>query len=167
MRYLYLLFMLMVMFTSTGYANVVKIKGKILSNVCAVSVPDALIDMKSVSVKELQARSRGQFIPFTIHLINCGSDVSGVSVELQGERDNANTDLLKVPQSINGATGVAIAFYDDKQRVLPLFSQSDIFPLVANINEKKLPLQVRYETNGDVLKPGRADSTATLILHYN
>lgn len=167
MRYLYLSFILMVIFTSTGYANVVKIKGSIMDNVCTISVPDDIINMQRVSVKELQAYGRGQFIPFTIRLINCGSDASGVSVEFQGERDDANTDLLKVPKSINGATGVAIAFYDDKQRVLPLFSQSDIFPLVANMNEKKLPLRVRYQTNGDVLKPGRADSTATLILHYN
>ena len=161
------LFGLVLILNHHSFAGTVKIEGKIMSNICTLTIPSNVINLKKISAKELKLRSGGKLEPFIIKLINCGAAASGVALEFQGDQDDNNANLLKIETNSESAKGVAIAIYDEHKQLLPLYSLSSAFRLSSNDTDIHLSLSARYEANGEAIRSGKANANATLMLYYN
>ncbi|HID9876333.1 fimbrial protein [Serratia ureilytica] len=103
---------------------------------------------------------------FTIKLTNCPATVSSAQITFDGKADNGNNEVLALTAETGVATGVGVQLTDDDSTVVPLYTASKAYPLVAN-QENDLNFIARYISTADSVTAGPANSTTDFTITYN
>ncbi len=104
-------------------------------------------------------------VKFTLGLKDCPPTVSTATVAFSGTAEGGDNTVLALTQETDVATGVGIQISDASQAVLPLGSQSQAYPLVANVLNN-LNFVARYIATSDNVTVGPANSVATFDISY-
>ncbi|MBJ3813918.1 type 1 fimbrial protein [Shimwellia pseudoproteus] len=101
-----------------------RFQGVIIAESCRVDTGDRqmTVNMGQISSNRFHAVGEDSNpVAFEIHLQDCTTAVSQrVGVAFQGVADGKNPDVLSVGEGDGIASGVGIALFDDKDRLLPL-----------------------------------------------
>ena len=147
----------------------VNITGSIQSNTCIVDTgsQNMTVDMGNVSSKQFyRAGDTGAAQSFVIKLVKCGDAASGVSVTFNGQVDSRDSRLLALDSSESAASGMGIAILDLDRKIVPLNDQSKKYPLTPGAMSVDLNFFAEFMANGDKVKAGDANATATFVLNY-
>ncbi|HCB2207738.1 TPA: fimbrial protein [Citrobacter farmeri] len=104
---------------------------------------------------------------FDLKVKDCPATIHGIAVKFDGQGYNGDNSVLAVTAGTGTAEGVAIELLDKNQKVVPLFTVSDIYPLADGETTLTLPFYARYKQVAATVKPGPANSTAQFTLNYN
>lgn len=152
---------------SNGQVN---ITGNIVSNTCEISVDDRnkTVDMGSVSAKQFTKGSTTALPKaFTLSLVNCGPTAEGMTVGFQGAEDAFRHDLLALDNDGTSATGMGIAILDGNQAPVPVNTRTSTYSVQPNANLIVLRFYAQYTANGDEVRAGKANATATFDFIYD
>lgn len=147
----------------------INITGAIISNTCVVDTTSENMTVKMGSVASNQFYHTGAVSavqPFTIKLVKCGDTASAVSVTFNGNVDVHDNNLLAIDRASASATGMGIAILDFNRQIVPLNTQSTKYNLSPGASSVDLNFYAEYMANGDTVKSGEANATATFVLNY-
>ncbi|MCU6306352.1 fimbrial protein [Enterobacter quasiroggenkampii] len=147
----------------------INITGTIQSNTCIVDTDsqNMTVDMGNVASRQFsQAGATSTPQPFMIKLVKCGDAASGVSVTFKGTVDSRDNQLLAIDSGSAAATGMGIAILDLNRQVVPLNASSAKYPLTPGMQSVDLNFFAEYRANGDTVKAGDANATASFVLNY-
>ena len=155
--------------TAIAHDGQINITGTIQSNTCIVDTDseNMTVDMGNVASKQFyQAGATAAAQSFVIKLVKCGDAASGVNVTFNGIVDSHDSRLLAIDGGSTAATGMGIAILDLNRQIVPLNTQSVKYPLTPGLQSVNLSFFAEYMANGDKVKAGDANATATFILNY-
>lgn len=147
----------------------INITGSINSNTCIVDSDseNMTVDMGNVASKQFyRAGATAAAQLFVIKLVKCGGTASGVSVTFNGTLDRRDSRLLAIDGGSAAATGMGIAILDLNRQIVPLNTKSVKYPLTPGLQSVNLSFFAEYMANGDKVKAGDANATATFVLNY-
>lgn len=147
----------------------INITGTIQSNTCIVDTDsqNMTVDMRNVASKQFyQAGATAAAQSFVIKLVKCGDAATAVSVTFNGTVDGRDNRLLAIDKGSAAATGMGIAILDLNRQIVPLNTQSINYPLTPGAQSVNLSFFAEYMANGDTVKAGDANATATFLLNY-
>lgn len=149
----------------------VNFKGEIIDSACEVvnSVSNPLdVTLGQVAKTAFTgAGSTAAATKFTLQLKNCPDSVVKASVKFDGAADAGDNNVLQLTQETGVATGVGIQLSDASSAVLPLFTASTSYPLVAGTAVNNLDFVARYIATEDTVNAGPANSVASFSVNYN
>lgn len=152
-----------------AYDTLVKVNAKVMGNTCTVETNSKSINVKlgDIATKDFTSTSitqqRTPVIPFSIKLIDCQPEASGVKVSFNGTGDLSDNTLLAI--NSEGAKGVAIALMDKSGTAMAINQQSQSYPLLPN-QDNTLHFYARYVATHLPVNAGQANATATFLLEY-
>ncbi|WP_071608889.1 fimbrial protein [Entomohabitans teleogrylli] len=153
-----------------GGDGVVNFTGSISDDTCTVatSAQTVNVELGTIATSNLSGSADRKAAPtsFKIALENCPSAINSANIKFDGKRDTDNSALLQLTNyGTNGvAEGVAVGIYDKSDNLIPLYSASSDYPLVAGNNE--LEFVARYVSTSNTVNPGSANATANFTLSY-
>jgi major type 1 subunit fimbrin (pilin) len=155
-------------FAATGS---VAITGAIIDKGCDVVAGSDVLDVDlgvvDASAFEGTVGNTLGSAPVKIVLNNCPAEITGVGVAFDGPTNSENTDLLAV-QSVDGATGVGVAFYEsDSSTLVPLHKQSAFNELAEGQTNIALNYVAKYMATSETVVGGNASAVANFTLVYN
>lgn len=164
----YLTFAL-VMCCSLAFAHdgTVNISGSFRSNTCILAQDSKAIQIPlgTLSVSQFAQGRPSAEKAFTINLEQCGADVSAANVTFSGDPDTLQPELLVIDTGSGAATGLAVAFLDDGQRLIPLMQESKSYPLKQGKVALTFYAQLR-PTAGEI-NSGAVNASATFVVRYD
>lgn len=102
---------------------------------------------------------------FTIKLTNCPATMTSAKVKFDGTADSNVGTLLALTQETGVATNVGIQLMDKQNVVVPLYTASSAYNLVAGAND--LDFVARYYATAATVTAGPANSTSNFTIVYN
>lgn len=147
----------------------INITGTIQSNTCIVDTSSENMTVQMGTIASKQFYRAGVTSPIQsliIKLVKCGDMASGVSVKFNGKVDTHDNRLLAIDNSASAASGMGIAILDLNRKVIPLNSSSIEYALTPGALSVDLNFFAEYMANGDTVKAGDANATATFVLNY-
>lgn len=153
-------------FAADGQVNFV---GKIIDTGCeVVNTPTTPLIVTLGDVYNTAFVSPGDTAAatgFTLKLKSCPISVTSAKVKFDGAADNGNNRILKLTQDAGVAVGVGIQLSDISNDVLPLYTASAAYPIVAGDND--LNFVARYVATSTPVSTGVANAVATFTIIYN
>ncbi|PVZ82613.1 ferrous iron transporter B [Serratia sp. S1B] len=155
-------------FAADGQVN---FGGKVIDTACNVSNLDAskmlTVEMGSISRASFTAKgSKSNGVNFTLSVSDCPDTTDGgVRVSFDGESVSDDNSILDLDPVEGKALGVGIQLTDASQNVLPLYTQSTMYPLTNG--NGTLEFIARYIATQDDVKTGVANATANFTIIYN
>lgn len=155
-------------FADDGQVN---FKGEIIDSACeVVNNVSSPLDVTLGQVAKTAftgAGSTAAATQFTLQLKNCPDSVTKAAVKFDGTAAGGDNNVLQLTQETDVATGVGIQLSDASDTVLPLFTVSTSYPLVAGTAVNNLDFVARYIATDDTVKAGPANSVASFSVIYN
>ncbi|OCJ21182.1 MULTISPECIES: fimbrial protein [Serratia] len=150
----------------------VHFKGEIIDSACEVvnNVSNPLdVTLGQVAKTAFTgAGSTAAATKFTLQLKNCPDSVTKAAVKFDGTAEGGDNNVLQLTQESGVATGVGIQLSDASNAVLPLFTASTSYTLVAGSTVNNLDFVARYiATTDDDITAGPANSVASFSVIYN
>ncbi|WP_330982156.1 MULTISPECIES: fimbrial protein [Enterobacterales] len=154
------------LYAATTNGTTVIIKGQIKAAACIVNAgsPDLSVNMPPYSANKFRAPGEvsDTSSPFQIMLTRCPLTTQSVKVKFDGASSNG---YLTLDASSKGG-GIGIAIYDSTNKLIPLGSQSDAYPIDAITGFATLSFFARYVALTLPVQPGMVQATATFTLNY-
>lgn len=149
-------------FAADGQIN---FTGNIIDNACTPT-NNMTVNMGSVASTAFNGTgSTSSPTKITISLTNCPAAVTSASVKFDGVADSNDSNLLQLTKGTGVATGVGIQLSDKDGVLIPLFTSSSAYPLVAGANN--LDFVARYQATAATVTAGPANSTSSFTINYN
>ena len=159
----------LVMCSSVAFAHdgTVNISGTFRSNTCILAQDSKAIQIPlgTLSVSQFAQGRASAEKAFTINLEQCGADVSAANVTFSGETDTTQPDLLAIDTGSSAATGLAVAFLDDGQRLIPLKQESKPYPLKQG--KVALTFYAQLRPTAQNINSGAVNASATFVVRYD
>ncbi|ELP5717212.1 major type 1 subunit fimbrin (pilin) [Enterobacter asburiae] len=147
----------------------VNFTGEIVDAACKVDVgaSSALsVDLGKVQKSALTGDgSTASATKFTLKLSSCPSTITKAAVKFAGTPYDNDDSILALTSGTGVATGVGIQLLDAGNAVLPLFTDSTSYTLVAD-DENDLDFYARYIQKGTTVVAGKANATASFTIDY-
>lgn len=147
-----------------------RFQGEIIAEACRVEAGSHHMNVIMGQVRSNQFHFVGEEAsptPFEIKLLGCSATVSKhVSVAFHGVADRKNPQLLSVGEGDGIASGVAVAIFDRKNKLLPIngpVHSSTSLPIDGLLS---LRFIAKYSSTDLVVTGGRANATALFSLTY-
>ncbi len=102
---------------------------------------------------------------FTIKLTGCPATMTSAKVKFDGTADSNVGSILALTQVAGVATNVGIQLADKQGAVVPLYTPSSAYTLVAGAND--LDFVARYYATAAAVTAGPANSTSNFTIVYN
>lgn len=171
MRRLMLILALLMLSISKGntYDTLVQINARVTGNTCTVETNSKTITVKlgNIATKDFTsttiAQQRTPIIPFSIKLVDCQPEASGVKVSFKGTSSATDNTLLAVNK--DGAQGVAIALMDKSGTPIAINEKSQPYLLLPN-QDNTLQFYAQYIATHLPVSSGQANATTTFLLEY-
>ncbi|MGL5389664.1 MAG: fimbrial protein [Serratia sp. (in: enterobacteria)] len=149
----------------------VNFKGEIIDSACeVVNNVSSPLDVTLGQVAKTAFTGAGSTTAatkFILQLQNCPDSVTKAAVKFDGTADAGDNNVLQLTQETGVATGVGIQLSDASDAVLPLFTASTSYPLVAGTAVNSLGFVARYIATSDTVNAGPANSVASFSVIYN
>lgn len=158
--------------TSTSYAVEVFINGTLIAEPCTLMPGDEEIevDFDTIVDKYLYINTRTHPEPFSIHLIDCEvGPGDGVKVSFMGA-ENPNLPGLLALDAGSVATKVGIGIQNEAGKLIPINTETDLYPLMNGDNTLRFQSFVEAELDAIKAKTiglGTFVATAVFILNYD
>ena len=159
----------LVMCSSFAFAHdgTVNISGTFRSNTCILTQDSKAIQIPlgTLSVSQFTQGRASAEKAFTINLEQCGADVSAANVTFSGDPDTTHPELLAIDTSSGAAAGLAVAFLDDGQRLIPLMQESKPYPLKQG--KVALTFYAQLRPIAENINSGAVNASATFVVRYD
>ncbi len=157
----------MVATSAVAHDGTINITGSFRSSTCVLALNDKDISVPFGDISSSHFKQSGDSSPavsFTIHLQDCGADVTNVNVTFNGTPDTVNTKLLGIDTGTNSASGLGVAILDYTRTLLPIKEASVNYPLVPGDVPLVFYAQLRSTQND--IGAGEVHANATFSFHY-
>ncbi|WP_448667134.1 fimbrial protein [Escherichia coli] len=143
--------------------------GEITDQVCTVKQPDnQIINLGKISSKAFNGTGdTAGSTSFSIQLADCPDSVKSVNVKFDGNPDNGNPEIIALTKDKKSASGVGVQITDKDSKVVSLGVPTRDFNIDPGSKINNLDFIARYITNGQDVKPGLANATASFTITYN
>ncbi|AYZ17620.1 fimbrial protein [Klebsiella pasteurii] len=102
---------------------------------------------------------------FTLVLKNCPDTVTGATVRFDGAQVSGDNSVLALTAGSTTAKGVGVQISDDQNKVVPLYEDSSVYPLVSTA-DNKLSFSARYISLTDAVTVGDANAVTQFTVVY-
>ncbi|SFN24483.1 major type 1 subunit fimbrin (pilin) [Izhakiella capsodis] len=104
---------------------------------------------------------------FTLVLTNCPDTVTGATVRFDGTQVPGDNSILMLTDSGSTTTaqGVGIQISDNQNKVVPLYEDSSVYPLIST-GANKLNFSARYIAVADQVTVGSANAVTQFTVVY-
>jgi len=153
--------------TAGGDAGTINFTGKVLASTCHLDSTSLQVPMGTISADAYKtAGTVGNSVPVPIVLKGCDPSLQDVSVELDGNKDTVNNQLLQLTQDADAAKGFGIELLDPNSTPVPIGDTSN--PITLQAGDNTLAFKARYVSTVDSkdLEPGQANAQASFLLKY-
>jgi len=170
-----LIFFLLIRSANAGLiGGELKFSGRVNALPCDVISGDEIIpvNFNDVSLKELLVNKKSKRIPFTIHLINCNTDVyKTVTVVFSGAESAKLPNHLAITPKISGSNMSAVAVGLQLENGTPIILNEETPAQALSGNSKNLKFMAYIEGISAELRQGQVDfgeftSVASYTLNY-
>ncbi|QIB19484.1 type 1 fimbrial protein [Escherichia coli] len=143
--------------------------GEITDQVCTVKQPDnQIINLGKISSKAFNgAGDTAGSTSFSIQLTDCPDSVKSVNVKFDGNPDNGNPEIIALTKDKKSASGVGVQITDKYSKVVSLGVPTRNFNIEPGSTINNLDFFASYIANGQDVKPGLANATASFTITYN
>lgn len=150
-----------------SHDGTVNISGSFKDNACVLALDDKNIAVQFDDISASRFSHIGDSSPavtFTIHLQECGADVTNVNVAFSGTPDATNTQLLSIDPGNDSASGLGVAILDYTQTLIPIKNASVNYPLIPG--DVPLVFYAQLRATADKVDAGSIHASATFTFHY-
>jgi major type 1 subunit fimbrin (pilin) len=102
---------------------------------------------------------------FTLVLTDCPDTVTGATVRFDGNQVSGDNSILALTAGDTTATGVGIQISDNQNKVVPLYEDSSVYPLVST-GANNLDFSARYISLTDAVTVGDANGVTQFTVVY-
>ncbi|PKB89466.1 fimbrial protein [Ewingella americana] len=102
---------------------------------------------------------------FVLVLTGCPVTVTGATVRFDGAQVPGDNRVLALTAGANTAAGIGIQISDNQNKVVPLYEDSSIYPLVST-GPNNLDFSARYISLTDAVTVGDANSVTQFTVVY-
>ncbi|MBN6030574.1 MULTISPECIES: fimbrial protein [Pantoea] len=102
---------------------------------------------------------------FTLVLTDCPDTVTGATVRFDGTQVSGDNSILALTAGDSTATGVGVQISDSQNKVVPLFEDSSVYPLVST-GPNNLDFSARYISVADDVTVGDANAVTQFTVVY-
>jgi len=170
MNKIYLLYLISLL-SFNLYADQTKINitAKVIKTTCSISSisTDFIVNMKNSNLRGQSVGVPFGKVPFNVFLDNCPKGINFAHVTFKGESDNVMPNLLKVSEDDEAsAKGIAIALYDDKENIIDISKNINIFDINHDINNYTFNFSAAYMKTNEIASPGKVVAVAYFDIIY-
>lgn len=102
---------------------------------------------------------------FTLVLTDCPGTVTGATVRFDGTQVSCDNTVLALTAGDSTASGVGIQISDNQNKVVPLYEDSSVYPLVST-GPNNLDFSARYISLTDSVTVGDANGVTQFTVVY-
>jgi major type 1 subunit fimbrin (pilin) len=102
---------------------------------------------------------------FTLVLTDCPDTVTGATVRFDGTQVSGDNTVLALTAGDSTASGVGIQISDNQNKVVPLYEDSSVYPLVST-GPNNLDFSARYISLTDSVTVGDANGVTQFTVVY-
>lgn len=151
--------------------STISISGYVRDNGCAVAgeSKDFTVDLLEHASKQFHAVGATTFpVPFHIVLSPCGGAATALKVGFTGVADDKDSNLLKLDNGTNSASGIGIEILDAQQVTLPVNAASSTLEWTTLTPGKTntLNFYARMKASQFPVVAGHVSATATFTLEF-
>lgn len=157
-------------FTASAFAadGAVNFTGSITDEACTVDT-DSLnqtVDLGKVAQSAFNgAGDTAGAKKFSLLLKDCPATVTGATVRFDGNQVPGNNSVLALTEGADTAKNVGIQITDNTNKVINLYQDSAVYPLVST-GVNTLDFAARYYATADAVSVGTANAVSNFTIVY-
>ncbi|MDD9665718.1 fimbrial protein [Klebsiella pasteurii] len=146
-----------------------RFQGMIIAEACRIETEDQKLIIKMGKISSNRFHHIGEYnnpVTFSINLKECNTEVSNhVSITFKGVSDPKYPELLSVGEGPEVAKGVAVALFDNDNKLIPVNEMARAKYLFKT-EKAKLQFIAKYRTTNKYVTGGKVDAQASFSFTY-